>query len=157
MMKAHVGAVVLLLSWFPAHSVVAAEPQPICFGIEPSWGLHFTGQGGARLLLPDQEPAEYQGRETRLDVLREWAWRGTLPAGKGGDVVAFVRELPCTDGMSGTKHPMMARVSLAFEAGRVTGFSGCNRFTGGNALDGAMLDVHRADGERALNALGTGR
>ena len=183
MMKAHVGAVVLLLSWFPAHSVVAAEPQPICFGNEPSWGLHFTGQGGARLLLPDQKPADYQGRETRLDVLREWAWRGTLPAGKGGDVVAFVRELPCSDGMSDTKHPMVARVSLPdgrllagccrvpassfegptwrltavagkgveglasgavtarFEAGRVSGFSGCNRFTGGYALDGDSVVV----------------
>ena len=25
------------------------------------------------------------------------------------------------------------------------------------AIDGGMLDVHRADGERVLNAIGTGR
>jgi heat shock protein HslJ len=183
MAKACVGVALFLLSSFPAHSVVAAEPQPICFGNEPSWGLHFTGQGGARLLLPDQKPAEYQGRQTRLDVLREWAWRGTLPAGKGGDVVAFVRESTCSDGMSDTKHPMVARVSLPdgrllagccrvpgssfegptwlltavgsravsgfatdpvrarFEAGRVSGFSGCNRFTGGYTLDGDSVVV----------------
>ena len=183
MLKALVGAVVFLASSFPAHSVFAAEPRLICFGNEPSWGLHFTGQGGARLLLPDQKPAEYRGRETRLDVLKEWAWRGTLPAGEGGDVVVFVRESPCSDGMSNTTHPAMARVSLPdgrllagccrvpassfegptwrltavgskdlagfetdpvtarFEAGRVSGFSGCNRFTGGYTLDGGSVVV----------------
>lgn len=185
MTKACVGVALFLLSSFPAHSVIAAEPQPICFGNEPSWGLHFTGQGGARLLLPDQKPAEYQGRETRLDVLGEWAWRGTIPPGKGGDLVAFVRESTCSDGMSDTKHPMVARVSLPdgrllagccrvpgssfegptwrltalggqspgvagsatapltarFEAGRVSGFSGCNRFTGGYTLDGDSVVV----------------
>jgi heat shock protein HslJ len=183
--KACVGVALLLLSSFLAHSAVAAEPQLICLGNEPSWGLHFTGQGGARLLLPDQKPAEYQGRETRLDVLGEWAWRGTIPAGKGGEVVAFVRESTCSDGMSDTKHPMVARVSLPdgrllagccrvpvpassfegptwrltavgckgvtgfatdpvtarFEAGRVSGFSGCNRFTGGYTLDGDSVVV----------------
>jgi len=183
MTRACVGVALFLLSSFPARSVVAGEPRLICFGNEPSWGLHFTGNDGARLLLPDQKPAEYQGRETRLDVLREWAWRGTLPAGKGGELVAFVRESTCSDGMSDTKHPMVARVSLPdgrllagccrvpasslegptwrltalgsrdvagfatdpvtarFEAGRVSGFSGCNRFTGGYTLDGDSLVV----------------
>jgi heat shock protein HslJ/uncharacterized membrane protein len=183
MLKTCVGLAILLLSSFPAHSVVAAEPRLTCFGNEPSWGLQFTGKGEARLLLPDQKPAEYQGRETRLEVLREWAWRGTLPARKGGDLVAFVRESTCSDGMSDTKHPMMARVSLPdgrllagccrvpassfegptwrltavgsrdmsgfatgpvtarFEAGRVSGFSGCNRFTGGYTLEGDSLLV----------------
>lgn len=183
--KACVGALLLLVSSFQARSVAAAEPQLICFGNEPSWGLHFTGQGGARLLLPDQKPADYQGRETRLDLLGEWAWRSTVPAGKSGDIVAFVRESTCSDGMSDTKHPMVARVSLPdgrllagccrvpvpassfegptwrltavgckgvtgfatdpvtarFEAGRVSGFSGCNRFTGSYTLDGDSLVV----------------
>jgi heat shock protein HslJ len=188
MTKACVGVALFLLSSFPAHSLAAAEPRLICFGNEPSWGLHFTEQGGARLLLPDQKPAEYQGRETRLDVLGEWAFRGTLPAGKGGDLVAFVRESPCSDGMSDARHPMMARVSLPdgrllagccrvpassfegptwrlaavgskdvaglatgaatarFEAGRVSGFSGCNRFTGGYTLDGDSVVVGQLAG-----------
>ena len=63
-------------------------------------------------MLPDQKPAEYRGRETRLDPLKEQAWRGKPASGKGGVVVAFLRESACSDGMSDTKHPVTARVSL---------------------------------------------
>ena len=100
---------VLLLSAFP---VLAAEPRMICFGNEPSWGLHFTDPGGARLLIPDQRPVEYQGRETRLDAIKEWAWRGKPAKGGRGDLVAFLGNAACSDGMSDAKHPVTARVSL---------------------------------------------
>ncbi|MCX6069250.1 MAG: META domain-containing protein, partial [Chloroflexi bacterium] len=131
-----------------------------------------------------------QGRETRLDFLGEWAWRSTITAAKGGDLEAFVRESTCRDGMSDTKHPMVARISLPdgrllagccrvpvlassfegptwrltalgsrdvaglatdpvtarFEAGRVSGFSGCNRFTGAYTMDGDSVIVGRLAG-----------
>ncbi|MFZ4539019.1 META domain-containing protein [Propionivibrio sp.] len=170
-------------------SVFAAEPQLICFGNEPSWGLQFSEQGRARLLLPEQKPLDYRGRETRLDFLKERAWRGKPASGKGGEVVAFLRESACSDGMSNTTHPVTVRVSLPdsrllagccripvssnatsapvpiafegptwqlaapgaqsagvdasekrsvtalFEGGRVSGFSGCNRFMGSYTLD----------------------
>jgi heat shock protein HslJ len=101
---------VLFLSAFP---VLAAEPPVICFGNEPSWSLQFTDPGGARLLLPDARPVKYQGSETRLDVIHERAWRGKPATGGGGDLVAFLRDSVCSDGMSDKKHPVTARVSLA--------------------------------------------
>lgn len=100
--------VAVLLSSPPA---AAAELRMTCFGNEPSWGLHFTGPGSARLLLPDAPPVAFLGSETRLDFLRERAWRGKPTVG-GGDLVAFLREAVCSDGMSDTKHPVIARVSL---------------------------------------------
>ena len=101
--------IVLLLLAFPA----AADPPMICFGNEPSWGLHFADAGNARLQLPDAPPVEYRGSETRLDVIHERAWRGKPATGGGGDLVAFLRDAACSDGMSDTKHPVIARVSLA--------------------------------------------
>jgi len=101
---------VLFLSAFP---VLAAEPPMICFGNEPSWGLEFTDPGRARLLLPDTPPVAYKGSETRLDVFHERAWRGKPETGGGGDLVAFLRDAVCSDGMSDTQHPVTARVSLA--------------------------------------------
>ena len=100
----------LSLSAFP---VLAAEPPMTCFGNEPSWGLQFTGPGRALLLLPDARPVEYQGGETRLDVIHERAWRGRPATGGGGDLVAFLRDSACSDGMSDKQHPVTARVSLA--------------------------------------------
>jgi heat shock protein HslJ len=166
----------------------SAEPQLICFGNEPSWSLQFSERGRAKLLLPEQKSLDYRGRETRLDFLKEWAWRGKPASGKGGELVAFLRESACSDGMSDTQHPVTARVSLPdarllagccripvssnastpvplafegptwqldapaaqgtgvagkemrpvtalFEGGRVSGFSGCNRFMGSYTLD----------------------
>ena len=84
----------------------------ICFGNEPSWGLHFADPGNARLQLPDAPPVEYRGSATRLDVIQERAWRGKSATG-GGDLVAFLRDSACSDGMSDTKHPLIARISLA--------------------------------------------
>jgi len=90
----------------------AAEPQLICFGNEPSWSLKFGEQGRAQLLLPEQKPLDYRGGETRLDFLKERAWRGKPASGKGGELVAFLRESACSDGMSNTTHPVTVRVSL---------------------------------------------
>jgi heat shock protein HslJ len=101
--------IALLLLAFPA---AAADPPMICFGNEPSWGLHFADAGNARLQFPDAPPVEYRGSATRLDVIHERAWRGK-PATGGGDLVAFLRDAVCSDGMSDTKHPVIARVSLA--------------------------------------------
>ncbi len=112
MFKVCMRAVVLLASVFPVIYAFAAEPQLICFGNEPSWSLQFSEGGRARLMLPDQKPAEYRGRETRLEPLKEQAWRGKPASGKGSVVVAFLRESACSDGMSDTKHPVTARVSL---------------------------------------------
>lgn len=109
-MKAHGSFILLLLLAFPA---AAAESRTICFGNEPSWGLHFTEPGGARLELPDSPPVAYQGSETRLDFIRERAWRGKPTTGGGGDLVAFLSDSVCSDGMSDKKHPVTARVSLA--------------------------------------------
>jgi heat shock protein HslJ len=183
--------VVLLLSAFNA---AAAEPPMICFGNEPSWGLHFTAPGAARLVLPDAAPVEYRGSETRLDAIHERTWRGKPASGGGGDLVAFLSDSACSDGMSDQRHPATARVSLAdgrflagccrivaaaaaapdaapsvegptwrltyvrgldanalgaaarpvtadFKAGRVSGFSGCNRFFGPYTLDGDRVVI----------------
>ena len=109
-MTARVTLMVFLLLAFPA---AAADPQMICFGNEPSWGLHFADPGNARLQLPDAPPVEYRGSATRLDVIHERAWRGKPATGGSGDLVAFLRDAACSDGMSDTKHPVIARVSLA--------------------------------------------
>ena len=191
MIKTCIAVFALLASALPAS---AEEPQLICFGSEPSWGLEFSGRSSARLLLPDQRPMYYRGSETRLDFLKESAWRGKVAGGRGGNLVAFLRESVCSDGMSDVKHPFTARVSLPdgrflagccripaarnatpapaatiegstwnlvglpghdssalggakrpvtarFEAGRISGFSGCNRFMGGYTVDRDKLII----------------
>lgn len=187
MFKACVRTFLLMASALAPVYSFAAQPQLICFGNEPSWSLQFSEQGRAQLLLElGQKPLDYRGRETRLDFLKERAWRGKPASGKGGEVVAFLRESACGDGMSDTQHPLTVRVSLPdsrllagccripsnasapvplafegptwqlaapaaqgtgvgakemrpvtalFEGGRVSGFSGCNRFMGSYTLD----------------------
>jgi heat shock protein HslJ len=137
-------------------SALAAEPTLICFGNEPSWSLAFAGPDAAQLMFPDGPAVEYRGRQTRLDVLKESAWRGTPSSGGGGDLVAFLRESTCSDGMSDVKHPLTARVSLAdgrFLAGccRIPAASGAEpaestplqgtvwRLTGLSGLDPGVL------------------
>jgi heat shock protein HslJ/uncharacterized membrane protein len=102
-------ALLLFSSALPA---AAAEPRLVCFGAEPSWSLRFDGGGRATLAFPDGKPVEFQGRETRLDFLKERAWRGTPAGDAKGVVVAFLRESACSDTMSDTLHPLSARVSL---------------------------------------------
>lgn len=126
-MKARAALAVLLL---PAFTALAAEPQMICFGSEPSWGLQFADASVARLLLPDQPAVEFRGRETRLDFLMERAWRGKPVKGRGGDLVAFLHDTACSDGMSDQKHFATARVSLP--DGRL--LAGCCRQVNAAAL-----------------------
>ncbi len=180
-------AALLLALALPA---AAADPRLVCFGNEPSWSLRFDAPGRATLAFPDGKPVEYRGRETRLDFLKERAWRGA-PAGDAKAVlVAFLREGACSDTMSDAAHPFTARVSLPdgrllagccrippsplegttwqltppagaagdprdakaapltvrFADGRASGFSGCNRFTGGYTRDGDTITVGRLAG-----------
>jgi heat shock protein HslJ len=109
-MNARATLLVFLLLAFDA---AAAGPTMICFGNEPSWGLQFTDPGRARLLLPDAPTVEYRGSETRLDAIHERAWRGKPATGASGELVAFLSDSVCSDGMSDKKHPVTARVSLA--------------------------------------------
>ena len=112
MFKAYVRTLVLMASAFAPVAAIAGGPQLICFGNEPSWSLQFSERGRAQLMLPERKPLDYRGRETRLDALKERAWRGQPASGKGGELVAFLRESACSDGMSDTQHPVMVRVSL---------------------------------------------
>jgi heat shock protein HslJ/uncharacterized membrane protein len=105
-------ALLLLATAVPALPASAAEPRLVCFGVEPSWSLRFDGGGRATLAFPDGKPVEYRGRETRLDLLKERAWRGTPAGNAKAVVVAFLRESTCSDTMSDTAHPVSARVSL---------------------------------------------
>lgn len=97
---------VLILS--PAAAV--GESPLICFGNEPSWSVDLTQPGTARVTLPGEEPRAYRGVATRNEPLRERIWRGTRDTGR--DLVVFLRDAPCSDGMSDDKHPVIARVSL---------------------------------------------
>ena len=169
-------------------SVPAAAQPLICFGNEPSWSVAFNSPDRARVSLPDIPTTEYQGKESRIEPLRERLWRGRGAAGR--DLVVFLRETACSDGMSDTKHPVTASVSMPngaflagccriptgqtestalegtpwrlvdlpghapatlaklergvtarFEAGRVTGFAGCNTFSGTYTLKENRLTV----------------
>jgi heat shock protein HslJ len=105
-------ALLLLASAVHALPAEAAETRLVCFGNEPSWSLRFDGGGRATLSFPDGKPVEYRGQETRLDFLKERAWRGTPAGDAKAVVVAFLREAACSDTMSDTAHPFSARVSL---------------------------------------------
>lgn len=178
-------AAILLASACPVAALASGSPL-ICFGNEPSWSVDLTVPGTARVMIPGEEPASYRGAGTRNEPLREEVWRGTPGAGR--DLVVFLRDAACSDGMSDIKHPVIARISLPdgkflagccriptasgvsaadktlegvswrlsgfagkgpevpaassrpvtarFEAGRVSGFSGCNNFTGSYKVDG---------------------
>jgi heat shock protein HslJ len=163
--------IVLALTMSPA----AAQPL-ICFGNEPSWSVDLTAVDRARFAAPDSAAIDYTGQATVNPVLRERMWRGRTPT--GGDLVIFLRDGTCSDGLSDLKYPVSARVStpqgaflvgccrvpvattptpldntawrlvgmegqtpaaitalrrsisIRFEAGRVSGFSGCNAFSG---------------------------
>jgi heat shock protein HslJ len=184
--RAASAACLLLAACLPA----GAEERPLlCFGNEPFWSLDLTQPGVGRFATPDTSSAEYRGGAVRQEWLGESLWRGKPAAGDAGELVAFLRDGACSDGMSDTVHPVSARVSLPdgvflagccrvplaapaaapalegpvwlleelsgqdaarlaaarpalnvrFDAGRVDGFSGCNRFVGTYTLAGAEL------------------
>jgi heat shock protein HslJ len=171
---------------------VAAEERPlICFGNEPSWSVHLTEPGVARVATPGEEPVAYRGVATRHAFLTETLWRGSPATGR--DLVVWLQDSTCTDNMSGSQLPVTARVSLPdgrflsgccrvpppaaggnppaqlegavwqlkelpgpqsaalaqlqrpvtlrFESGRLTGFAGCNNFSGSYQLDGDRLTI----------------
>lgn len=175
-----------------ASGAVAAEERPlICFGNEPSWSVHLTEPGVARVATPGEEPVAYRGTATRHAFLPETLWRGSPAAGR--DLVVWLQDSTCTDNMSGSQLPVTARVSLPdgrflsgccrvpppaaggspparlegavwrlqdlpgpqsaalaqlkrpvtvrLESGRLTGFAGCNNFTGSYQLDGDRVTI----------------
>lgn len=167
-------------------TVQAAEQALLCFGNEPFWQLDLTQRGMARFSTPDSAAVAYRGGETRLDHRKESVWRSRSQMRRGGDLVAFLREGQCSDGMSDTVHPVSVNVSLPdgrhlagccrvpaasatiegatwrltalpgttlpsgsarnavtarFEGGRVSGFSGCNQFSGSYTVDRDKLAV----------------
>ncbi len=177
-----------VLSVLAATTAPAAAQPLVCFGNEPSWGVEFGPSDRARVSAPGVSPVEYLGKETPNELLRERLWRGR--AATGGDLVVFLRDAACSDGMSDTTHPVIARLSMPdgaflagccrapaaqtpatplegtswrlvnlpghapaalaglkrglsarFEAGRITGFAGCNAFTGPYTLKEDRLTV----------------
>jgi uncharacterized membrane protein len=108
-MRRKVGATLVLIvvaSWARGD-----EPPLVCYGNEPSWSLDLS-QGSARLALLGEEPVDFRGSETRLEALKERAWRGGSVTGQAGELVVFLREAACSDGMSDVKRPVTARVSV---------------------------------------------
>jgi heat shock protein HslJ len=110
-------------------STMAQETPLICFGNEPSWSLDLTAPGKARFSTPDSAAVDYAGAANTLAHRKESVWRGHAAAPGGGDLVAFLREGACSDGMSETTHPYSVNVSLP-EGGH---YAGCCRVSGGVA------------------------
>jgi len=103
-------AFVFLLA--PITAASAQEPSLICFGNEPSWRLDLTEEGKARFSTPDSATADYLGAANTLAWRKEAVWRGQATVPDGGELVAFLREGACSDGMSDTVHPYSVNVSL---------------------------------------------
>ena len=140
--------------------VAAADPPLICFGNEPSWSVALESPDTARLALPDAPPVEYRGTANRIDPLRERVWRGTPVSGAGADLVVFLHEAECSDGMSDVKHPVVARVSLPdgrFVAGccRLASAQSVTPDAAPTAIEGPVwrLTSLRGTDEKALAAL----
>ena len=132
----------LLLAASPA---AADDPVLVCFGNEPSWGLSLERPGEARLDLPDASPVTFRGGASALPA-GERIWRGRAESG-AGDLVAFLRDAPCSDTMSDVRHPVTARVSLP--DGRA--LAGCCRIPG----DAMAATKGEGDAARAASFEGT--
>ncbi len=180
-MRYAAGALIVLAA---TTAPVAAQPL-ICFGNEPSWNIDLTAADRARVATPGSPTIDYTGQASVNPALGERMWRGRATA--GGDLVIFLRESTCSDGMSELKYPVSARVStpqgtflagccrvpagsaptpldntawhlvgmegqppaaitalrrsisIRFEAGRVSGFSGCNAFSGPYTVIGSRV------------------
>jgi heat shock protein HslJ len=112
----------------------AGEPPLICFGNEPSWRLDLTEAGKARFSTPDSPAVDYVGAASTLAWRKESVWRGRATAPDGGELVAFLREGACSDGMSDTVHPYSVNVSLP--GGRH--YAGCCRVPKEAAVLGSL-------------------
>lgn len=115
----------------PMTTPMAQEQPLICFGNEPFWGLDLAEEGKARFSTPDSAAVDYLGSANWLSPRKEGVWRGQGP---GGALVAFLREGPCSDGMSDTMHPYSVNVSLP--DGRH--LAGCCRFSEAPVVSGAL-------------------
>ena len=170
---------------FPVVALQAAERELICFGNEPSWRLDLGAGGEARFSQPDGQSVRFRGSEARIEPRQESVWRGRARGGR--ELVAFLKDGACSDGMSDTVHPVSINLSLPdgrhyagccrvpaapapaatlegvtwrlaalpgqsvpagngaptarFEGGRVSGFSGCNRFLGSYTVDRDRLTI----------------
>ena len=114
-------AIGLILVAVPAAS--EQDPPLICFGNEPSWSVSLMTPDTASLSLPGEPLVEYRGGATKIEVLPERIWRGRPADGADGDLVVFLRDVICSDGMSNVMHPVEVRLSLP--DGRVR--AGCCR------------------------------
>lgn len=121
----------------PAGASLAQEPPLICFGTEPFWRLDLTEPGKASFSTPDCPSADdYAGAASTLAPRKETVWRGRATAPGGGELVAFLREGACSDGMSDTVHPYSVNVSLPGGAHR----AGCCRLAAVPAPAAATLE-----------------
>lgn len=100
----------------------AQTPPLVCYGNEPSWSLELS-ETAARFQTLGEGESDFTGRASVIAPLKAQAWRGRPATGQGGDLVAFLAEASCSDGMSDLKRPFSARVSLP--DGRF--FAGCCR------------------------------
>ncbi|MBX3026861.1 META domain-containing protein [bacterium] len=129
-MRTHHALLALVLA--AARPAAAADAPLICFGSEPSWSVALVTPDTAQLTLPEAPAVAFRGASSRIDALRERVWRGA-PASGGGDLVLFLRDAACSDGMSDVAHPVVARVSLP--DGRF--LAGCCRLAAANAAAAA--------------------
>lgn len=127
------GALLLWAGGLPG-TALAADAPLICFGNEPSWRVDLTTPGVAGFATPDGGTTDYRGGPTRHAFLAETLWRGTAPDGR--DLVVWLQDKACSDGMSDTTHPVTARVSLP--DGRF--LSGCCRVAPAAAEARALED-----------------
>ena len=118
----------------PTSASWAEEPSLICFGNEPSWRLDITEKGKAQFSTPDSAAVEYLGAANTLAWRKESVWRGQAVVPGGGELVAFLREGACSDGMSDTVHPYSVNVSLP--GGRH--YAGCCRVPTAQAVSGSL-------------------
>ncbi len=107
----------------------------VCSGNEPSWSISLNTPDRAVLSVPIGNSREFRGHETRNEVLREKVWRGRTSS-SDGDLVLFLREAPCSDGMSDDMKPMFARASLPDGSFLV----GCCRFADRPTTTAATLE-----------------
>jgi heat shock protein HslJ len=103
----------MLLVLLAPHTALPAQEQPlICFGNEPSWRLDLPGTGKASFSTPDAQAVDYVGAAHSLVHRKETVWRGRPADSEGGELVAFLRQGPCSDQMSDISHPYSVNVSL---------------------------------------------
>ena len=124
-MKRTIWPSVVVILALPMTTCLAQEQPLICFGNEPFWGLDLTEAGKARFSTPDSSAVDYLGTANTLAPRQESIWRGQGAVADSGDLVAFIREGECSDGMSNTLHPYSVNISLP--GGRH--YAGCCRLS----------------------------